>query len=98
MKNKIQALAKQYAPVFIDIRHHLHAHPELSFQEYATAAFVRGKLDEYGVPYTANIAGTGIVATIAGNHPGSRTIAIRADMDALPITEANDVPYKSLNP
>ncbi|PUZ29024.1 amidohydrolase [Chitinophaga parva] len=98
MKNKIQALAKQYAPAFIDIRRHIHAHPELSFQEYQTAAFVRGKLDEYGVSYTANVAGTGIVATIEGRNPGSRTIAIRADMDALPITEANDVPYRSLNP
>ncbi|GAA0526403.1 M20 metallopeptidase family protein [Chitinophaga japonensis] len=95
MKNRIKALAREYAPAFIDIRHHIHSHPELSFQEYATSAFIRQKLDEFGVPYQANVAGTGIVALIQGRDPGSRTIAIRADMDALPITEANDVPYKS---
>jgi len=95
MKNRIKALAREYAPAFIDIRHHIHSHPELSFQEYATSQFIRQKLDEFGVPYQANVAGTGIVALIQGKDPGSRTIAIRADMDALPITEANDVPYRS---
>lgn len=97
MKNRIKALAKELAPAFIDIRHHIHSHPELSFQEYETAKFIQQKLDEFGVSYQAGIAGTGIVATIEGKNPGSKTIAIRADMDALPITEANNVPYKSKN-
>lgn len=97
MKNRIKALARELAPAFIDIRHHIHSHPELSFQEYATSAFIRQKLDEFGVPYQANVAGTGVIALIAGKNPGKRTIAIRADIDALPIHEANNVPYKSKN-
>ena len=97
MKNRIKALARELAPAFIDIRHHIHSHPELSFQEYATSAFIRQKLDEFGVLYQANVADTGVIALIAGKNPGKRTIAIRADMDALPIHEANNVPYKSQN-
>lgn len=97
MKNRIKALAKELAPAFIDIRHHIHSHPELSFQEYETSKFIQQKLDEFGVSYQAGIAGTGVVATIEGKHPSSKTIAIRADIDALPITEANNVPYKSKN-
>jgi hippurate hydrolase len=97
MKNRIKTLARELAPAFIDIRHHIHSHPELSFQEHATSAFIRQKLDEFGVPYKANVAGTGVVALIEGKNPSKRTIAIRADMDALPIHEANNVPYKSKN-
>ncbi|MBV7531613.1 M20 family metallopeptidase [Chitinophaga sp. sic0106] len=97
MKNLIKELAKAYAPEFISIRHHLHANPELSFQEYKTSEFIQQKLTEFGVPFTAGIAGTGIIALIEGKNPTSRVIALRADMDALPITEANDVPYKSQN-
>ncbi|ASZ09791.1 amidohydrolase [Chitinophaga pendula] len=95
MKTRIKDLAVQYAPESIAIRHHIHSHPELSFQEHETSAFIQRKLDEYGIPYTAGVAGTGIVALIKGNHPDSRVVAIRADIDALPITEANEVPYKS---
>jgi len=95
MKTRIKELAKQYAPEFIAIRHHLHSHPELSFQEFETSLFIQQKLDEFGVRYTSGIAGTGIVAIIEGKNPSSKTIALRADMDALPITEINDVPYKS---
>ncbi len=95
MKNLIKELAKAYAPEFISIREHLHAHPELSFQEYETSKFIQQKLTEFGVPFKAGIAGTGIVALIKGKNPESRVIALRADIDALPITEANQVPYKS---
>jgi hippurate hydrolase len=95
MKKRIKELAKQYAPEFIAIRHHLHSHPELSFQEFETSLFIQNKLDEFGVSYTSGVAGTGIVATIKGKNPSSKTIALRADMDALPIVEANNVPYKS---
>jgi hippurate hydrolase len=97
MKKRIKELAHKYAPEFIAIRQHIHAHPELSFQEFETSLFIQQKLDEFGVTYTAGIAGTGIIAIIEGKNPSSKTIALRADMDALPITEANDVPYKSLN-
>lgn len=95
MKTRIKDLAAQYAPESIAIRHHIHSHPELSFQEHETSAFIQRKLDEYGIPYTAGVAGTGIVALIQGKNPESRVVAIRADIDALPITEANEVPYKS---
>lgn len=97
MKNRIKALAKAYAPAFIDIRRHIHSHPELSFQEYKTSEFIQQQLDKFGVPYKAGIAGTGVIALIEGKNPASRTIALRADIDALPINEANDVSYKSVN-
>jgi amidohydrolase len=79
-------------------RHHLHAHPELSFQEKETSAFVSVRLSEMGIPFQAGIAGTGVVGMIEGKNPGSRVLALRADMDALPITEENNVPYKSTRP
>jgi hippurate hydrolase len=96
MYAKIKALAKQYAPEFIDVRHHLHAHPELSYQEYETSKFVQQRLTELGIPFEVK-ATTGVVGLIKGKNPDSRIIALRADMDALPIQEENDVPYKSKN-
>jgi amidohydrolase len=94
LKEKIQQLAKQYAPDFISIRHHLHAHPELSYQEFRTSAFVRENLSAIGIPHKV-MAETGVVGIIEGKNPGKRVIALRADMDALPIREENNVPYKS---
>ena len=96
MHTTIKALAKKYAPEFIEVRHHLHAHPELSYQEYETSKFVQGKLTEYGIPFSI-MATTGVVGLIEGKNPGSRIIALRADMDALPIREENDVHYRSRN-
>ncbi|HEY4064768.1 MAG TPA: M20 family metallopeptidase [Puia sp.] len=96
LKERIQQLAKQYAPDFISIRHHLHAHPELSYQEFGTSKFVQEKLTELGIPFTV-MATTGVVGIIEGRNPGKRVIALRADMDALPIREENDIPYKSVN-
>jgi amidohydrolase len=97
MLQKIKALAKQYAPEFIEVRHHLHSHPELSYKEYETSKFVAAKLQTYGIPYEIK-AETGVIGIIEGKNPASRIVALRADMDALPIHEENDVPYKSLNP
>lgn len=97
MKNRIKSLASEYAPDLISCRRHLHSHPELSFQEFETARFIRQKLDEYGIAYRAGVAGTGIIALIEGKNPSSKVIALRGDIDALPIEEANDVPYKSQN-
>ncbi|MGN7720293.1 M20 metallopeptidase family protein [Chitinophaga sp. 22620] len=97
MKNRIKSLASEYAPDLISCRRHLHSHPELSFQEFETARFIRQKLDEYGIAYRAGVAGTGIIALIEGKKPSSKVIALRGDIDALPIEEANDVPYKSQN-
>lgn len=96
MQEQIKALAKKYAAEFIEVRHHLHAHPELSYHEFETSKFVQGKLKEFGIPFEVK-ATTGIVGLIEGKNPGSRTIALRADMDALPIKEENDIPYKSKN-
>src|SRR5882757_141982 len=96
LKEKIQQLAKQYAPGFISIRHHLHAHPELSYQEFETSKFVQQKLTETGIPFKV-MATTGVVGLIRGRNPDKRVIALRADLDALPIREENDIPYKSLN-
>ena len=94
LKEEIKRLAKQYAPEFIDVRHHLHANPELSYEEYETSMFVQQQLQKFGIPFEVK-AVTGVVGLIKGNNPGKKTIALRADMDALPITEENDIPYKS---
>ena len=94
LKEKIKALAKEFAPAQIAVRHHLHANPELSYQEFKTAAYVRAQLLEMGIAAEEK-ATTGLVAIIEGKNPSSRVMALRADMDALPIQEENDVPYKS---
>ncbi|RPD49964.1 amidohydrolase [Hymenobacter sediminis] len=94
---RIKALAAETAADTVAVREHLHAHPELSFKEHNTVAFVTEQLQQLGLQ-TQPIAGTGVVALIEGRNPGSRTVALRADMDALPITEQNEVPYKSTNP
>ena len=93
---KIQSLATQYAAEFVAVRRHLHANPELSYKEFNTSLFLQEKLTEMGIPFDIK-ATTGIVALIKGNNPASRVIALRGDMDALPIEEENEVPYKSLN-
>ncbi|MCW3070837.1 MAG: N-acyl-L-amino acid amidohydrolase [Bacteroidetes bacterium] len=94
---KIKALSAQYLPEMIAIRRHLHAHPEISFEEYNTSASIVSKLIEYGIPYRDGIVNTGIVAVIEGKNPSKKTVALRADMDALPITEMNNCEYKSVN-
>ncbi len=96
MQEQIKALARRYAPEFIAIRRHLHAHPELSYQEFETSKFIREKLNEYGIPFEIK-ATTGVVGLIKAKNPGKRVIALRADMDALPIQEENDIDYKSVN-
>ncbi|MFZ6025731.1 MAG: M20 metallopeptidase family protein [Bacteroidota bacterium] len=93
---QIKDLSAKYAADAVAIRSHLHAHPELSYQEFETSAFVQSKLQEMGIAFEV-MATTGIVAIIQGKNPGNRVIALRADMDALPIQEANNVPYKSTN-
>lgn len=92
---KIKSLSEQHSNEVVEFRRHLHANPELSYQEYNTVKFVAEKLRSFGIPFTEGIATTGLIAEIKGKNAGSKTIALRADMDALPITETNDVPYKS---
>ncbi len=91
----IKQKSEQYFPEVQAIRHHIHAHPELSFQEVKTAKFISSKLIEWGIEHQTGVAGTGIVALIKGKNPDEKCIALRADMDALPIQEANDTSYKS---
>ena len=97
LQEKIKALAKEFAPAQIAVRHHLHANPELSYQEFKTAAYVKAQLTEMGIA-SEEKATTGLVAIIEGKNPSSRVMALRADMDALPIQEENDVSYKSTVP
>jgi amidohydrolase len=95
MLNSIKYIVLEYYEELISCREHLHANPELSFKEYNTAKFVATKLTDMGIPYTEGIAGTGIVALIKGNNPTKKCIALRADLDALPIQEENDISCKS---
>src|SRR5690606_29553224 len=95
LKDKVRELAKQYKQQVIDYRRHLHANPELSFKEYETSAFVEAQLRSFGITQIEQKADTGWVVLIEGKNPAKKVIALRADMDALPIQEANDVPYKS---
>lgn len=98
LKEKIKQLASTYSDEMIAIRRHLHTYPELSENEINTAIFIQKKLAEWGIPFTQDVGGHGIVAEIQGRNPQNRTIALRADMDALPVTEKNEVNYKSCNP
>lgn len=93
IRQKAQALFQETQ----GIRQHIHAHPELSFQEYETSAFIAAQLSKLNIPFTQGIAGTGIVALIEGKNPSKKCLAIRAELDALPITELNEVSYKSKN-
>ena len=95
---KIKSLSETYSQETIGLRRHLHANPELSYEEFNTAKFVAAKLRSYGIDPQEGIATTGIVAVIKGKNPDKKTVALRADMDALPIEEANQVPYKSTKP
>ncbi|OIN57715.1 M20 metallopeptidase family protein [Arsenicibacter rosenii] len=96
MLDSIKSLAKQYAADSIATRRHLHANPELSFHEYKTARYVAEQLKALGLTPQEGVANTGVVALIEGTKaPSGRVVGLRADMDALPILEANNVPYKS---
>ena len=95
LAEKIQTLASKYADEFIKVRHYLHAHPELSYLEFATSSFVQKKLAEMDIPFQV-MSETGVVAIIEGKNPTKRVLALRADMDALPIQEENSVAYRSV--
>ncbi|MEQ8365026.1 MAG: M20 family metallopeptidase [Cyclobacteriaceae bacterium] len=94
---KIKNLSNKFFPKIQEIRHHLHAHPELSFEEVNTANFIESELHKLGFTETQRVANTGISFIIKGNGKSDKVIALRADIDALPITEANEVSYKSTN-
>jgi amidohydrolase len=94
LKDQIRSLAQQYAQDTVATRQHLHQHPELSFQEHETSAYVFAKLQEFGLR-PQRMTETGIVVLIQGQNPDKATTALRADLDALPILEQNDVVYRS---
>jgi len=96
IKNKIQELAASIFNDVVGYRQHIHANPELSFKEFETSLFIKDKLKKWGIEYT-DCANTGVVGLIKGNQPSDKVIALRADMDALPIHETNDKPYRSKN-
>ncbi len=91
---KIKSLAKQHQVENVSIRRHLHAHPELSYQEFETSKYVQAKLAAIGIPFSV-IATTGVLGIIEGKNPSKRVVALRADMDALPIIEENKIEYIS---
>lgn len=93
----IKALSEKYSQEVVELRRHLHQHPELSYQEFNTVKYVAQQLRSFGIEPTEGIATTGLIAEIKGKNPEKKSIALRADMDALPIIEANDVSYKSQN-
>lgn len=97
MKARIVSLVHQYFNEIISWRRHLHTYPELSNLEVKTASFVADKLKAFGLEVITDIAGNGVVALLKGKLPESRCVALRADLDALPITENNDFEFVSKN-
>lgn len=95
MKERIQELARQYHPNSIEQRRFLHRNPELSFEEVETGRYIAARLKELGIPHRHGIADNGVVALIQGRNPKKKVVALRADMDALPIQETSQVEYKS---
>ncbi len=96
--DEIKKRARKYHKETVDIRRHLHQHPELSFQEKKTGHYIKKKLAELKIPHKHGIADNGVVGIIKGKDAGKKVLALRADIDALPILEANKVSYKSKNP
>jgi amidohydrolase len=98
LKSRIRLLSTELFAEVVRHRRYLHQNPELSFEEEQTAAYVAGRLDEMGIPYQKGIGGHGLVAHIRGRNPDRALVALRADMDALPIQEENEVEYRSKRP
>ena len=97
IKTKIQELSEKYFDEIVNFRRHMHANPELSFQEFETSKSVAKELTRKGIVFKDGFVKTGIVAEIKGKNPDAKMIALRADIDALPIIEENDIEYKSVN-
>ncbi len=95
LKDKIKQLSAELLPEIIILRREFHANPEMAFEEFKTSDIIFKKLQEWGIEVKQGVAKTGLVAMIKGNNPSGKVVALRADMDALPIFEANDVDYKS---
>jgi len=96
-KEFIQNRLREIHKDTIEIRRYIHQNPELSFKEFKTSTYIQDKLTEFGISFTNGVAGTGIIGTISPDHPTNKCIGLRADIDALPIVEDNEVSYKSKN-
>ena len=97
MKELLAEIVKSYKPWLVELRRNLHMHPELAFQETRTAGLMAENLESLGLPYHAGVGKTGVIGLLRDDTEGP-TVAIRGDMDALPIQEENDVPYASTRP
>jgi amidohydrolase len=95
LARELLAEAREILPWMIAARRELHRHPELGLEEHWTSARIQRHLEELGIPFVAGLAGTGVLGTIAGGGGGGRVVALRADIDALPLQDAKDVPYRS---
>lgn len=94
--NNVKQLASRYYSKMVEYRRYFHQHPELSGKEKETARYICNILDELQIPYQYNVSGYGVVALLKGEKNGTKTVALRADMDALPIQEKSDKAYRSL--
>ena len=97
MQEKVETLAAEFESEIIGIRRHLHRNPELSAQEVSTRRFIEAKLEEWGIAYRSGYSGNGVVGIVEGRKPESRCIALRAEMDALPIEEETGLDFASEN-
>ena len=97
MISSIKSLVEDNFHEIVEIRRHLHKYPELSFHEHNTSAYIKSILNKWDIPFTDGIADTGIIVILKGNNPEINTVALRADFDALPIQEENDIEYSSQN-
>jgi amidohydrolase len=97
MIKRIKEIANRIFDEVVSYRHHIHQHPELSFEEHETAKYITSILDKYGISYQSGIVKTGIVAIIEGSNPAKKVVALRGDMDALPIQEDTNLDFASVN-
>ena len=97
MINEVKKLAAKYFDVVLELRRNLHQNPELSFQEFNTSLLVQEFLKKHNISFKSGFVKTGIIAEIEGEKKSNKELVLRADMDALPIKEENEVPYKSKN-
>ena len=97
IKKQIKKITQSIFNDVVSFRRWIHQNPELSFHEKKTSSFICEVLKKNNIKFTAGVAGYGVVALIEFNNPSSQVIGLRADMDALPIQEKNNIPYKSVN-
>lgn len=97
LKERIKTIADRVYPETLEIRRHIHQNPELSFQEFSTSAYICTRLQDWNIEFRNDIVSTGVAAFIRGKNPDKKLVVLRADMDALPIKEENEVSYRSKN-